>query len=510
MKSRTYSVGLIVLVVVSLLLVINKVQCRSINATLPDEKPKLIQLKKSSFDHRDYHNFTLKNGLEIILVNDQQQINTTVSLAVGKKQYQPKRYYGVSHLLEHILINKIAQDVVIAPNNSKSLPFAKHSISFQVGKDKTKDALMSLAKHLSDTHYTMNAVKHELAIIHQEQLSQSKNPNYIFEHINTDSLKNNLSKYHTSVDEILPKGVISNFQSNTRAIEDIKALLVNIQNKNYIAKNMKLVVIGSIDKELLIPTITRAFIILKAASKKDNNQSSTLFNTRDLAKHLYLKTAITEEKLILQFPIELHAKDHIKQPYQFLQYMLANKLPGSLYATLLKQGLITNLVPTFEPNKYNSQGAALIEFTLTQQGLFHKKAIVAAFFRYLHLIKSDGLNIHFALGFAQSLKDNSMKYNQLPSLEMAQDISHRMLIMPAQAAITGKFYFAALDTSLMQKTIAQFSLNKLRLWHISNDQSTDTTINDLLASYRIKRFSRRDKREFLNNKISVSLPRIKN
>ena len=61
-------------------------------------------VNKSPADPREYENFTLKNGIEVITVSDPSLATSAATLSVGVGQFQdPKNAQGIAHFLEHMI-----------------------------------------------------------------------------------------------------------------------------------------------------------------------------------------------------------------------------------------------------------------------------------------------------------------------------------------------------------------------------------------------------------------------
>ena len=61
-------------------------------------------VQKADLDPRNYRTLTLKNQIEVLLIQDPAATKAAASLSVGVGQFQdPADYSGLAHYLEHML-----------------------------------------------------------------------------------------------------------------------------------------------------------------------------------------------------------------------------------------------------------------------------------------------------------------------------------------------------------------------------------------------------------------------
>ena len=206
----------------------------------------------------------------------------------------------------------------------------------------------------------------------------------------------------------------------------------------------------------------------------------------------------------MQFPLANNFTTWQEKPNKYVEYLLSSQEEGTLADSLVKAGVAEQVSSQFLPTIYDNQGMAIVDITLTEAGKSKKEQIVATFFNYIEQIKNNGINEQYANELSNMLKGRFEAYQNPSALSLAMKFSRSMHSTPVRDVLHFSSHFSGLDKNSINDTLTQLTPQNLRLWHISDDQKTDTELKYADGSYRIEPL----KSYNLDQSIAVNLPQV--
>ena len=469
------------------------------------------EIIKSSADSRVYQTFTLDNEMEVLLASDPSLTQTAVSLTVGVGQFQdPDSQPGLAHYLEHMIFmgsehypepNKLHQ--LVKTNNGfiNALTEAQQtSYFFNIASEKADIAMDMLSNAIQAPLFRQEFSKKELKALDAEwQLSKQSDQ---FSMFRTNAITAN--KNHPMGNLGLGNLKTLNDKPNSILQEELE----RFYQQNYSANIMKLALVGNQSlKDLKLLAIKHfSKVPNKHIKRPITNEGS--FTDNELRKHIFLKTDVETDVLTLQFPLKDNSKSWMSKPNMYVNYILSSEEVGALVPTLREAGFIEGMHAILNSTSYGVDGTAMISFVLTEKGKNHKDDIISAFFQYIKLIQTHGVSPIYAKELNNILKNQFSNFQEPGSLALATTFSRQMLVLPTADILHYSTYFSGLNETEVKEVLAQITPKKMRLWHISNAQKTNTELKFANGTYRIESFNSRDLELWHDSKLSVKLPEI--
>ncbi|WP_010607026.1 insulinase family protein [Pseudoalteromonas maricaloris] len=467
------------------------------------------QFIKSVQDDRSYDELVLENGLRVVVVSDPSISEAAVSLTVGVGQYHdPESYQGLAHFLEHMIFQ--GSKAYPKPNALKDF-ISKHggqynaatelqmtSYFFSLPQDKFDTALTMLSDAIVNPLFDKENIDNEINAVDQEWQRLRQQDSFVIN--------------RTAAVTVNPEHPIRKFGAGNKASlksksnkNDLYAAMANFYKQYYSANLMTVTLVGGESTGELKSLAKKHFAKIKNLQVEPPIISTPVFTEATLGQEIKLQTKVATDLLLLQFPLSSNFANWQFKPNAYIQMLLASQEPGSLAATLTEQGLIEMMLPMLIPNSYGVEGTALVQFMLTEKGKIHQEKIVAAFFDYVELIKETGITEGYAAELKQMLNGQFESYQKPPALHLAMQFSRMMQTVPARDILHFDTYFKGFNSAVIRESLSNLTLEKARIWHISDDEKTGTSLQYAQGSYHVAPLSDSAKKSYADSGLNFKL-----
>jgi len=468
------------------------------------------QFVKSPADTREYDTFTLDNGIQVVVVSDPTLSEVAVSLTVGVGQFHdPNPHQGLAHFLEHMIFqgsetypepNQLMEHIKKYNGVYNAMTEMQQTNYFfsinEQGADKAINMLVDAIKSplFKETHLAkeVNAVDQEW---HRNKQQDMFGINRVVAH--TVNQNHPISGFGIGNKASLSDG-------NQKTLAAMKKM-----HKDYYSANlMKLAVVGKASTAELKEKVQKLFASIPNKNIPAKQFTQAVFTPDTLQKEIFVKTNTEIDSLLLQFPLNNNYANWESKPYQFINYLLSSQEAGSFLETLQQQELINQGGTYVLPNVYGQSGTAIVELALTEKGAKNKQRIIATFFDYIALIRNNPQQVKHEQEFAGMLKAQFDNYLNLPALNLAMHLSRNMIQIPAKDIMHFNTHFTGLNQQELSQVLTQFSPEKMRVFHISNEENANIQLPYADASYRVEKLTEDQLKQLTNDAYQVNLPRV--
>ena len=476
-------------------------------------KEKVDQTKsniiKSKNDTREYQTLTLENGMEVVLASDPSLSKTAVSLTVGIGQYQdPASQPGLAHYLEHMIfmgsekypqpdalmtLVKSNDGVINAMTEAQQTTYY-----FQIANNQFERALAMLSASIQAPLFNQEFAKKELNAINAEWSAAKESDGFAMQRVNALTSAKSHPMHQLGI------GNLSTLKDKKNS--NLQTELKVFYQKYYSANVMKLAIVSNKNLGELTLLAKKYFADIKNKNIVRPVIHEPSFTKDNLHKQIFLQTKVQTDSLILQFPLADNSKEWVNKPNAFVQYMLSSEEEGALVPSLRDAGLIEAMQVMINPKAYGSDGFIQVYFVLTAEGKKDKNKIISAFFNYVALIKNKGVTASYAQELQSILQNQFNNFQNPNALSLATVFSRQMLDIPVVDILHHASYFPAFNQSSIQQVLAQISPQKLRLWHISNNEKADTELIFAKGRYGISEITDNQFVQWQRNGLALVLP----
>ena len=349
---------------------------------------------KSPNDNNDYRYIELENGLRAILVSDPSADKAAASLNVGVGSGDdPKGREGLAHFLEHMLFLGTEkypepgeyQQFIKSHGGSHNAftAFQDTNYFFDVEARFLEPALDRFAQQFSAPLFTPDLVDRERNAVHSEFSAKLQEDGRRFY-----SVKKAASN---------PEHAFSQFAvGNLRTLENTEANplrpdLIEFWQRHYSANIMTLAVYGPQSLDELEAMVRPRFSAIENRKLARTRHSQPLFAPTQVPAKISAQAIKDIRRLTLTFPIPSQRAHYKTKPASYVANLLGHEGPGSLLDVLKRAGLAESLSAGLGLD--TGEHATLeISLSLTPKGLDNHDDILPLVFRYIDLVRSEGIS----------------------------------------------------------------------------------------------------------------------
>ncbi len=400
---------------------------------------------KSKFDSITYSQVNLKNGMQTLIVNRDNQHKT--SILVGVKVgliNDPEFIPGLSHLLEHLVISGKSQDhkevggfrkFVKSHGGSIEANISRFNTIYEISIDDKyyREIMERLADLINNPLFEEDIVQKEIQIIDAE--ANGLFPTLDYRINRASNLLNNTDNF-----------TVNSFPGNKdslyshRNITEITSLLGTHHTRFYHPNNINIVIISGIKTD---DVAKNADETLGAITKKSNINQQGNERIIDDTKQGYMYSIKNKDyidNLIIQIPLNnqypIFGGDFFSS--SLIDEIFYGTSDTSIYNKLIKTGYISNLSVKLPdgfgyPDIYSSK--LTVAMLLTPKGKKHESDLLNVFFAHF-----SSLNTQEGISNLQATAEKKTKIGYSPF------ISYNL------RALLERFMYAPIDQ------IANFSL----------------------------------------------------
>ncbi|KAJ9094236.1 hypothetical protein QFC21_006062 [Naganishia friedmannii] len=358
----------------------------------PDAK---IDLILPPSDTRPHRYLRLKNGLEVVLVSDEECDKAAAAMDVGVGHLEdPKGLEGCAHFCEHLLFlgtkkypEENAYSTYLSAHNGHSNAYTGLSNTnyfFEVAPDALHGALDRFAGFFTEPLFDASCTEREANAVNSEHNKNLQSDMWRFYQLekHLSSPRHPYHKFGTGTRETL-------WDAPRREGRDPRAELIEWWRDMYCAKRMKLVVMGRESLDTLEEWVKERFEAVPVKTKEGEERlvySSEVLEKEQMGNIIFAEPVKDVRGLEMTFPFPDQSHLYATKPGNYLAHFLGHEGPGSVLSYLKRHGWVNSLRAGFQSG---SVGFDLFKVTLdlTAEGLVHYKDVAMTIYKYIHLLR---------------------------------------------------------------------------------------------------------------------------
>lgn len=347
---------------------------------------------KSDRDPCQYRLIRLSNGLEVLIISDENSKKAAVSMDVGAGNFDdPDTIPGLAHLTEHMLFlgteqfpNENDYSNFMSRHNGYSNAFTTEeqtNFHFEIGCDDLYDALIRFACLFIKPLFSSDGVERELESINSEN---SKN-------MASDSWRiNQVEKYLSSRGH--PFHHFGTGNRKTLEIPGIRTKVYEFFKKNYKMNRMKMVIYSRNSVDSLQRTVEDLFsqVTDEPPSASPPPSAHRPFHQEHLNRVIYAQTLRSRQSLIITWQLEKGSSDVVLKCMDYYIHLIGHESSGSIFAELKKKAWATKIVATTNESIRYDYFFLKLRIELSQEGLRNWRKIFRIVKQYLELLNQLG------------------------------------------------------------------------------------------------------------------------
>lgn len=476
-------------------------------------QPEPVQaIIKSPIDKRIYESIVLDNQLEVMLVSDPsiEKSAAALSVAVGSLQ-EPKEFGGLAHYLEHMLFlgtktyPKVGDynDFVSRNGGTQNAYTQLDHTNYMVAVNNTayEEALSRFSGFFYEATLDENYADKERNAVHSEWTMKGPNDWVILQQLNGSTLN--------------PEHPISQFNwGNLVSLSDkednkLHTALVDMYNTYYSANLMKAAMISP------LPIAEMKKLAKQHFGKITNKNTPKPTMTAEVAKPEHLKKIVryipqTDMKqLRISFVIDNNADQFAVKPNGYVNYLMANEMPGTLASELRDAGLSEAVYSNYDADEYGNAGSFTLYIDLTETGVQSRDQVMAAVLKYLTLLREQGVDAKYFSEIKQSLSNSFRFKEKTNDYNYAMQIAAGLQHLPAEYVLSSQYEYQRFNPQAIQAVLDQLTLDNARIFYIDKDQPADQQMQYFSGIYSVEGIDAKTEEKWhtLASKFALGLPR---
>ncbi|KAI8982604.1 Metalloenzyme, LuxS/M16 peptidase-like protein [Pilobolus umbonatus] len=427
-------------------------------------------LEKSDNDDRDYRLIKLvNNDLEVLLIHDKDTDKSSAALDVHVGHLSdPDDLQGLAHFCEHLLFMGTEK---YPKENDYNQYLSEHSgysnastgventnYYFEIGKDYLEGALDRFAQFFISPLFSEGCTERELKAVDSEhkknrqqdswrmfQLEKSlSNPNHPYCHFGTGNMETLYS---------LPK----------EKGKDIREELLKFHDNYYSANIMKLCILGRESLDQLTEWAVDKFNDVRNKNIDAPSFHGHPLTQNELMKQIFVKPVKEVRTLELTFPFPDQRPLYHVQPGRYISHLIGHEGRGSVLSLLKKNGWANYLqVGTI----HGGIGFEFLRISidLTEEGLIHYKDVISLLFKYINLLKKQGVQ-ETIFSEVQSLASLAFRFKEkYPPAHYTSRLAGLMQHgYPSECILSGASLIRQYDPELIKENLEWIHPNNFRI-----------------------------------------------
>ena len=442
----------------------------SLASTTPKQPVKAIV--KSPNDKRKYQSLELKNGLQVVLVNDEDEKNSTVSLTVKVGYFSdPVDAPGLAHFLEHMLFlgsKKYPKPdehfSYLSQNGGYANAFTTSDATtyfFSTPTAALEGALDRFAHFFIDPLFDEKFVERELNAVNAEH---SRN-------LNNDQLRlYQVEKTLVNYDH--PYSKFSTGNSDTLRSPNLRERLIEFYLENYSADQMALVIVSDRPLSELASLAKKYFSDVASKERKAFEEApKPVYNQDKLPAFIEVKPLKNFKSLRLVFPTPSYRKFYEEKPFFHLAKLVGDEGKGSLLSSLKKRNLASSLAAGGESQEDFAR--FYLNIGLTDLGEKNVFEIIRSVFAYLHLVERDGIEEWRFLENKKLAQIDFRYAEKYDSTDLAIFLSNSMFDIPLEDLLYYPYKYEVFNPSRLKQVLGYLTPDNLIAMLVSPEAKVD-------------------------------------
>jgi protease-3 len=468
---------------------------KSASTATPSQTPEKVAaavvdgaIVTSPNDSREYATMTLENGLEVVLVSDPEVEKSAAALSVGVGLlFDPMDYQGMAHYLEHMLFLGTSK----YPTPDEYMEFMS-----QNGGSNNAYTWLDVTNYMFEVK---NSAYDEALDRFADFFKTPKlDPTYI------DKEKNAVNAEWSMRREMdyfamykLDRAMLGDHPANRFLIGNLESLAdkdgsslheatVDFYNRYYSANIMKLALISDRPVSEMKQLVRTYFGDIKNKEIVEPEVDSTIDFEQAAGKLIHFVPQQDQRMLQLDFIIENNMDAFRVKPSEYLGYIIGSEMPNTPAARLKSLGWASSLNVSSSPNQYGNYGVFSISVDLTPEGMSHRNEITEMLLGFIEMLKAEGVDDRYADEFRTSLANRFRFLEKTDDFSYATQLAAAMQDYPIEHAIDAPYRFENFDAAAVQAVLDQLTPERLRIWHVSQEEEADQEMHFYAGKYAIE------------------------
>jgi protease III len=502
------------LLIVSAVALAGLIGCATEHIANSQIKQSLLQQQQvvtSPNDQRAYKVLTLSNQLEVMLVSDPTAEKSAAALSVGVGLLQdPMNQQGMAHYLEHMLFlgterypdTKGYSDFMTKNGGAQNAytwlditnyMFKVNNDAFDEALDRFSDFFKAPKLYPEYTDKEKNAVNAEWSMRREmDFFGQYK-------------LARAMMGTHPA-----NRFLIGNLETlGDKADSQLHAETVAFYQQYYSANIMKVALISNLPLAKMEKLAKQHFASIKNKNITKPSVTEPLDFSQLAAKRIHYVPNQDVKQLRIDFTIDNNADQFAVKPNEFVSYLLGSEMPGTPAQQLKAMGLISQLTSSVTPDLYGNYGSLSIAVDLTDAGMQNREGIVAVIMQYIALIQRDGVDSKYFEEIQTSLNNKFRFLEKSDEFSYVASLTDAMQKVPAKHAIDANYYYQKFDAAAVQQVLQQLTPQRLRVWYISQQEPSDSSLHFYDGKYKITDISMEEQQSWQQSPaLALTLPAV--
>jgi secreted Zn-dependent insulinase-like peptidase len=448
--------------------------------------PSSTTIVKSPNDPRAYRSVILPNGLTVLLVSDPKTDKAAAALTVFRGSYDdPKDRGGLAHFLEHMLFLGTAkypevegyQSYITTHGGSYNAYTSSDHTNyfFDVRPDYLEGALDRFAQFFISPTFDAAYVEREKNAVNSEYQLYLKDDTWRSNAVN----KQIFNPAHP--------GAGFNVGSLDTLKGDVRTDLVTFYQTHYSADQMALVVLGNQSLDELNAWVTTMFAAIPNRPISKPAPIGPLYAPGVLPRVVTYQTIKDTRQLNYNFPVPELDSHYRDKPGEYISNLLGHEGPGSLDAELKARGWIESLAAT--ASRFDAEnGLITVSIDLTPEGQTHIDEITRALFRYIALIRADGV-ARWRYQEQAEVSDLAFRFQeQASALGFVYRTAPNLRLYPVNEVLEAPYLMERYDETLIKRYLAALTPDNLLLEVSAQNVAADQIEPFFQVPYKDQKF----------------------
>lgn len=474
-------------------------------------QPLAEKIKKSINDPRAYQAIRLDNGMTVLLVSDKDAPKSLAGLAIPIGSLEdPNTQLGLAHYLEHMLL--MGSKRYPQPDNLAEF-LKKHG-----GSHNASTASYRTAFYLEVENDALDLAVDRLADAIAEPMLDPVNADRERHAVNAELTmarsRDVMRMRQVGAETLNPAHPAARFSGgNLQTLKDkpgsnLHKTLVEFYQHYYSANLMVGVIYGNQPIDNLAGLAARTF-------GRINNHNASIPEIRvpivtDKQKGIFIHYVPVQPNKILQidYQIDNNSAAFRSKTDTYIAYLIGNRSKNTLSDWLQKHGLIESISADADPMAQRNSGVFSITAVLTDKGLAHRDQVIAAIYRYIDLLRQQGMSESYFKEIANVL-DLDFRYPSITrDMSYVEDLVDAMLRVPVEHVLDSSYIADRFDAKAIAARLDSMTPESARIWLISPNEPHNKIAYFVNAPYQVERISaqRIERWKTLAQGISLDLP----
>lgn len=468
-----------------------------------------VQINKSPTDKATYQAIRLDNGMEVLLISDEQANKSlfSVGLPIGSME-DPIEQQGLAHYLEHMILmgsknfpETNSLDGFLTKNGGRNNAYTAPDRTvyyLQVNHNAFDEAVARLSDAFAAPLLAESNAKKEVNAVNAEMVRAKSSDGHLIRSVNRAT---------SNPDHPFTLFAVGNNQTlSDKPNSKLQDELWKFYERYYSANLMKAVLYSNqpIDKlaELAASTL----------GKVENKQLTVpqlampLFNEQDLGVVLHYKPILPNKSLMISFDLPEDKAAFRQKSGEYLSYVFSNNTEGTLSDYLVKNGLSdSGINAMYSDDISRNRGSFTIYVRLTDKGLAEQDQIISLIFQQIEQIKQSGIQASYFGELKESLAQDFNHLRIDKNFDYAAELVSQMLSYPLENIFDQAYVVDEMNVADIQAKLALMSLDKARIFIVSEKAETNRKTPYFEAPYSIHKITAEQRAKWLDFSKNPSL-----